>query len=888
MSEKIRYATIIYMYVNEFKGVQNNIAISFKVDKSTISKYKKNIDGKSQLKKEISKEKFYSTIFSTESETCNDKIKINKENIDIIYTFLNKNNFFLSEESVKRYKTNDYEGFVKALIDEAEDSRNADLKGNGLKDHYIEENIKEIIELHNTDFAKENFSNFIGRVDKLNEIENKLNEYSYAIICGMGGMGKSKCAQKYAVDSAKNKYNRIQQVYFDNDLATTILNIKFDGQNEEYSSEKEHLKTNLRILKELDETSLLIIDNFDQEPNNDDREILKELIDCRMHILITTRNLNMDNKKYLIAISKLSFNEQVELFEKHYAELDDETINSLKEILKLIEGHTMLIEMIAKTMYDNSMTVDEMYKSLLTANDDNVSKIPIIKDNEYENNKIYSYISKLFDINNIDEIGKKILVNLSLSGVSGIRLRLLKLYLLENGNLEPVNSLVDRSWIIRESMTPPINNRVHLHTAIRTAVIKTLNPSLDNVRNYLESVIEICNTNDKEINQEDKHDMRMIILYASSLFINEYSYMDIEFLVKQAKILDKSSDSSRDLTVSLTLYQKCIDLISERKESNIDIRVFNYYLNCGDIYTKLTDNNNAYEHAICSYQNAIKGYSMTENYEGLAKAYNKLGNIYRKTSKYDNSKGAFEKALKIIDEKRIENPTLKSDILNNYGILFINIDEYDQSLKHYLAAKDIRESLPDSDEKAISLAYSYQNIGTAYQRKKDYSKAILWHKKALDLRENIFSDDNPVLAESLNMIGNDIVEAYKDNQKDANMDIAKNHLEKALHLRVTKLGSMHTSTAWSHQSIAKWYLCMNMYKEAISHLNKCLNIRNEILGKNHKYTGEALYWLGVAYMKIKDIELAKQHFIDAANIQKELGLNIDYERTISSLESLPE
>ena len=136
------------------------------------------------------------------------------------------------------------------------------------------------------------------------------------------------------------------------------------------------------------------------------------------------------------------------------------------------------------------------------------------------------------------------------------------------------------------------------------------------------------------------------------------------------------------------------------------------------------------------------------------------------------------------------------------------------------------------------------------------------------------------------MIGNDIIEAYKDNPKEADMKNAKEYLDKALKLRVTKLGNMHSSTAWSHQSLGTWYYYMNIYDEAIKNFDICLNIRTSILGNKHKYTGQALLWLGKTYAKISDKESAKKYLSNAACIFKDLGLNTDYEQTIKELEAL--
>ncbi len=239
----------------------------------------------------------------------------------------------------------------------------------------------------------------------------------------------------------------------------------------------------------------------------------------------------------------------------------------------------------------------------------------------------------------------------------------------------------------------------------------------------------------------------------------------------------------------------------------------------------------------------------------------------RKASKYEQALDYFTKAQNIIDINHIKNPELTSDIYNDMGVIYINLDIFDKALANYQKAREIRESVENPDLEQI--AYSYHNIGTVYQRQKKYADAITWHKKALEIRQEIYPDNEPIIAASLTMIGNDYTQAAK-NDSSYHFNDAFEYFAKGLEIRKLTLGETHPDTAWSYQSIGLWHFYQGEYEEAIENYLKCLSIRKTILQPSHAYTAEISYLLGEAYLKINQIHSAKEHLLLAEKIQASL------------------
>ena len=113
----------------------------------------------------------------------------------------------------------------------------------------------------------------------------------------------------------------------------------------------------------------------------------------------------------------------------------------------MVEGHTLLLELIAKTMTAETLTPEEMTDILYSPEYDDISKVVIEKDNTYQQEKMNNFISKLFDTSNLTDVQKEILMNLSLTSISGIRQRLFKQFL--DYNNSDINALIRQSWIIQ-------------------------------------------------------------------------------------------------------------------------------------------------------------------------------------------------------------------------------------------------------------------------------------------------------------------------------------------------------------------------------------------------------------------------------------------------------
>ncbi|WP_230398154.1 NB-ARC domain-containing protein [Novisyntrophococcus fermenticellae] len=499
----------------------------------TISRIKNN---NKNMIKGIAPENFYINVFCKK-----DSLK-DYQGIKCLYSFLESkdcitdyiHNEYLNYE--KKYKIDSSSAakdFLMTILRETSYNKNKDASESKKANQLI----SAVQESTATSIRFNKFKNpiqnntFFGRKKMFDDIRRILEEEGTCIVYGIGGLGKSYCSLKYALEYA-NDYSQIQQVIFSTDIKSTLLKIPFNGLDESHLTEDEILEKRFSILATFSEDTLLIIDNMDIMPaDKDNYERLKQL---SMHVIFTTRETQIDASKFQLPIEPLSKEEQLELF-THYGQFNitPEDLPAYYNLFEMVQGHTLLLELIAKTMAAETLTPEEMTAILYSPEDDDISKIPIEKDNQYQQEKMNKFVSKLFDTSKLSDPQKEILMKLSLTSISGIRQRLFKQLLsCDNSN---INALISQSWIIQNRPGSADSFKIHLHPVIRSAVVNNTEPAIENCHSFTYKIVSLLKEAQNSISICDKTDLCDIIANSSDMF--SFGIKDIDLLFDMAQIL---------------------------------------------------------------------------------------------------------------------------------------------------------------------------------------------------------------------------------------------------------------------------------------------------------------------------------------------------------------
>jgi len=348
--------------------------------------------------------------------------------------------------------------------------------------------------------VKANFSYasryFVGREKLLEEMEAALNDCDAIVLSGIGGIGKTELAKKYAhlhKEEIEENGGRILFVPFTKSIRETICGndivIVNEGQNTEVK-EAELFETRMRILREeLTKNDLFILDNFDVEPD-EDFELLRE-VGCKF--ILTSRCDFRDYNYRQLEVDQLGSEEEVyELFfaynDKVYT---DEDRKALSELFWIIEYHTMTIELLAKHLRDTEEIPEVMLERLKEK--EGITNIPDVtirhlKDRKPRAESINRHLLFLFDLSVFtakeSESEAELMRSLSLLGY----VRILKDSFLEYCNVkqkeEGLGHLIRTGWVEFDAET----DKISLHQVILDLVYHHMNPTAENCPHLVEAM----------------------------------------------------------------------------------------------------------------------------------------------------------------------------------------------------------------------------------------------------------------------------------------------------------------------------------------------------------------------------------------------------------------
>lgn len=295
---------------------------------------------------------------------------------------------------------------------------------------------------------------FVGREKDLAQIHDLLKQRRVVLLHGMGGMGKTVLAKRY-LELHGDEWNHCGFLLFKSKLEESLFDedlLHFTGCDR-LQDAREIVDCLYRKLKRLPGKKLLVLDNVENVTGQQLREFLSDF-----HLLITTRDELRDVAVH--EVGTLPHGEAVQLFQKHY-EYDIEP-NTLDALLKEIETHTLLIEMVARTLREHSLLKPEEMLAILQKKELGKRELLNIEIRKTER-PIYEHLAELFQLSQLKtqldtEEGAitplRLLQNLSIlpsMNLSGEEL--LSMLAIEEENQPAfekiLNDLAKHGWLIR-------------------------------------------------------------------------------------------------------------------------------------------------------------------------------------------------------------------------------------------------------------------------------------------------------------------------------------------------------------------------------------------------------------------------------------------------------
>ncbi len=625
----------------------------------------------------------------------------------------------------------------------------------------------------------QNLAFFTGREAEIKTIHEKLKENDLVFLSGVGGIGKTELAKNYA-HKYKDCYDAIIFAPFVSDVQMMIL----DDKNVpiynffQYPAEEpqEYFARKMRKLKELcDKGTLIIVDNLDTIENDDYKELFE--LGCKM--LVTTR---IDFSEIYSGAEYINIGElsnPFDVFNEYYEKpLSDEQQKCVEEIIDIVCGHTMTVELLAKQMKVGRVKPEKMLEKLKNGgiSESGKEKVGTIKDGNVAMQSTYDHIQKLFDLSGLSEDEQYILANLSLIPFTGVSTELFYEWC-ELETYDTINNLIAEGWIRWDKA----EDEISLHPLISEVIFSNKSTSYASYDKMLKNIIIHLHDDENRCIYSKERTERAELIFGVA-----------ENLLRKKP---KSKIISRFLT-------------------NAPVVFFGY----GNWRCAVSCREYSLQISLSLYGEIDKN---------TATAYFNLGRIYSELKDYDNAKRNYEKSLEI---RRLLFGDKHEDVASTcdaLGVIYSNLKQYEVAENFELDALQIREKILGEDD--ISVAKSYNNLGTLYCKLKKYDLAEEYLLKAIEKTSALLGEENEVLATAYNNLG----VLYT---KCGVLDEAEKNILKAINIYLLNFGEFYFHTGSTYFNLGNVYKKSKDFENAKACYEKALEINKVVYGENHPNT----------------------------------------------------
>ena len=692
-------------------------------------------------------------------------------------------------------------------------------------------------------------------MDRLNYLLEK--GFKQLFVVGEGGLGKTEFATSAAY-ALKRKY-QFFFISYDKTLKQTIRNLQFknwqpyienDGQKIIKSEEIQYVEK-LQLLMNL-ESAVLIIDNYDQTPELMLEE-LGTLPNWDIRLLITTRTAILGKGEQSVEIKPFSPQELLGLMRKYvnadYADQD------LLDLINKVHCHTLLVDLIARILANDVSGIhpQQLLKELNTNNwlgDTLSEKLPIEYNRNHEYRSVLGHLNALFNVSNLSDNAIYILCCSSLLSDSGLNEKVFVdcfSQLVEYRH--HIQLLRDTGWLKHDR----IRKIYFLHPLIRLVCKnnKKTKPDWFKVRSFWQKVLWTNRFS------------------ADELYEQVELAISVRPLIKAAAALDDwaiNEDVLASIYHKVGLYEKSIEFALNALEIRYLTKPRDYEaiaISCNGIavvYLDMGRRSDAEEYALKCIDALHK--AKAPNPENEAKFLETAALVYRSLDKHTEAQKYAEKAVTVCKEHLSGNhPQLGQSYLC-LGSIYYEQHAFQEALTFVRLATDILGTIYSDKHSGVITANHM--LGMILLNTKKYTEANELLIKTHQAQMAVLAPNHPALATSYNNVG---MSYYFLGLREKALDCflnAKQIIEVS-----HSVDPMHAATIFIN--IGRVYYDLEAWPDAVEHQLIALNNRKSVLPEKHIDIACVAKTVARTYLAMGNYKDALPYLLDAFAIYCNAG-----------------
>ncbi|AFZ01857.1 tetratricopeptide repeat protein [Calothrix sp. PCC 6303] len=320
-------------------------------------------------------------------------------------------------------------------------------------------------------------------------------------------------------------------------------------------------------------------------------------------------------------------------------------------------------------------------------------------------------------------------------------------------------------------------------------------------------------------------------------------------------------------------YQGCVSALKSRLgENHPDVATSLNNL------AQLYDSQVRYEEAEPMYLQALELYKqlLGENHPDVATSLNNLAALYDSQGRYEAAEPLYIQALELYKQMLGENHPSTATSLNNLAALYRSQGRYEAAEPLYIQALELRKQLLGENHPHV--AQSLNNLAALYRSQGRYEAAEPLYIQALELRKQLLGENHPHVAQSLN----NLASLYRSQGR---YEAAEPMCLQALELYKQLLGENHPHVATSLSGLAVLYVSQGRYEAAEPMCLQAFELYKQLLGENHPDVATSLNNLANLYYSQGRYEAAEPLLIEALELYKQL-LGENHPNVATSLDNL--
>ncbi len=316
---------------------------------------------------------------------------------------------------------------------------------------------------------------FCGREKELQAFSEMLEAEEKIFIYGVGGIGKSEFVKKFIKDN-KSDFTNILFITYADSLKNTVAGINFKG--DKFDEVLENLyNQHMNYLRVMQSDTLIIIDNFDIVPEDD--ENFDDIMELNCKIIFTTRS-HIGEDYSVFEMPNIERQYLFDIAEKlNVTDVDKDTFDKIFEAL---HNHTLACELILRLLKKSAFTADELLDKILNEHVGLDVSDKIRKDISAT---YYEHIHQLFRLFALTDEQKNVMRLLALAPVEGIDDK----YFMQLSGVKNMNAIneLDEVGLVYYS-----EHIIRVHPLVGEAAAVDFVPDMDNCRVFTDNLILEC------------------------------------------------------------------------------------------------------------------------------------------------------------------------------------------------------------------------------------------------------------------------------------------------------------------------------------------------------------------------------------------------------------